>query len=187
MMVEIYGVAGSGKTTYVRKQKCYKAVKPGFLLKLRTLFFFLIFDSLFFLRYLFFFTGSNKKKILFTIIFKLRLVEILKDSSPKINRIYDQGPIYSLCRLLNKSRPEERKRAADLLDTLISRINSVFDETIYLRCDAMVALHRVLKRNTSHMYKKRDPESVMQDIALWNRNFDYIHSKIHSQVVVSSN
>ena len=115
------------------------------------------------------------------------MVKILKAGSPGANQIYDQGPVYSLCRRMNKSRPEERKRAADLLDTLISRINSVFDETIYLRCDAMVALHRVLKRNTSHMYKKRDPESVMQDIALWNRNFDYIHSKIHSQVVVSSN
>ena len=39
MMAEIYGVAGSGKTTYVSKQEHYKAVRPGFLLKLRTFFF----------------------------------------------------------------------------------------------------------------------------------------------------
>lgn len=186
MMAEIYGIAGSGKTTYIKNQNSYQAIKPGFSIKIWTFFLFLILDSPLFIKHVFLFDGYNKKKILFAIIYKLRMVEVMRKSSPKINHIYDQGPIYSLCRLLNKSGAMELRKTGKLVDVLISRIKSVFEETIYLRCDDHVALERVLKRNTSHTYKKRDQESVMQDIAVWKKNYDYIHSRINSQIILNN-
>ncbi len=187
MMAEIYGVAGSGKTTYVRKQNRYHAINPGFFQKNLAFVRFLFMDLPLFLRHVFLIEGYNKKKIFFVIIYKLQLAEIMKKDSSKTHRIYDQGPIYSLCRLLNKSSSAEHERIADLVDILIERIKRVFDETIYINCDDQVALQRVLNRDTSHMYKERDRESVMSDIAVWKKNFDYIHSRIDSRVIVNNN
>ncbi len=182
MIIEVYGIAGAGKSTYVIDNSNMVKVKVSLLLKLRVLLRLLTKDLLPFLRLSIRFRDKKRRKIVFFIFYKMNAAELLGDNS-KEKMIYDQGPIYNLSRLLYKSTDEEWEKNRHDIDKLLQRMKKVYDETIYLRCPVNIVLHRLHTRSKSHFAKKLDETETKKRLGRWEVSYEFIQEKLNSKVI----
>jgi len=182
MIIEVYGIAGSGKSTWVKQQNGMIKVKVSLWLKIRVLLRLLARDLAPFLRLTFCFKNKDKRSIVFFIFYKLNAAELLARSKKKM-LVYDQGPIYNLSRLIYKSTPDEQKNCQNQLNKLLDRIKKVYDETVYLRCPVDIVLERIHGREKYHFARIVDEQEARQRLERWESSYELIREQLNSTVI----
>jgi thymidylate kinase len=182
MIIEVYGIAGSGKSTWVKKQNGMKKVRVSLLLKIRVLIRMLTRDLIPILRLASRFRESDKHSIVFFIFYKMNAAELLARSE-KQNLVYDQGPIYNLSRLHYKSSQDEQERSAREIIKLLERIRQTYDQTVYLRCPVDLVLGRIHNREKEHFARRIDEQEARQRLGRWEDSYEFIHEQLQSTVI----
>ncbi len=182
MIIEVYGIAGSGKSTWLKRQSGMAKVQVSAWVKLQVLLRLLTRDFLPFLRLIFRFRSNHKRSIVFFIFYKMNVAELLSRNEKK-KLIYDQGPIYNLSRLLYKSSPEEQERSGREVEKLLWRIRQVYDETVYLRCPVDIVLGRIHSRDKEHFARNVEEEEARQRLGRWEQSYELIREKLQSTVI----
>lgn len=182
MIVEVYGIAGSGKSTWVKRQTGMAKVRVSPWLKLRVLLRLLTRDMIPLLCLAFRFRDNLKRKIVFFIYYKLNVAELLARKE-NIKMIYDQGPIYNLSRLHYKSSPGEQERSSREMEKLLERIRQVYDDTVYLRCPVDIVLGRIHGRDKEHFARRVDEEEARQRLGRWEQSYEFICERLQSTII----
>jgi len=182
-VIEIYGVAGSGKSTYIYNQKKYHPVKLALIIK-SILFLWSMLVNWKSLIKLKFFTKSTKKtRILLFIYYKINVVKYIKKFK-KGTYIYDQGPVYSYVRLCKNIGYEKEILKNEINEIRIVKKNTL-SHTIFIKCDKKTCLKRVKIRKKDHPYKQMSITKALLDIELWETEFKKVARYLSSEISVS--
>lgn len=182
MIIEVYGIAGAGKSTFVSKNNNLVKVNVSAFLKARVLIRLLTRDLLPFLRLSFRFNDSERRSIVFFIFYKLNAAELLGRYG-KLKYIYDQGPIYNLSRLLYKSTADDWQNNRADIEMILRRIRNAYDETVYLRCPVDIVLQRIRTRDKSHFVKNVENDEARNRLSRWEQSYEFILKKLNSTVI----
>ena len=182
VIIEVYGIAGAGKSTYVKKNNNMVKVNVSVFLKLRVLLRLLTHDLRPLLRLTFRFRDPDRRGIVFFIFYKLNAAELLARKG-KLKYIYDQGPIYNLSRLLYKSTADEWQKNQSDFELLLQRIRNAYDETVYLRCPVDIVMERILNRDKSHFAQKVETDEARSRLSKWEQSYEFIQAKLNSNVI----
>ena len=182
VIIEVYGIAGAGKSTYVKKNNNMVKVNVSVFLKLRVLLRLLTHDLRPLLRLTFRFRDPDRRGIVFFIFYKLNAAELLARKG-KLKYIYDQGPIYNLSRLLYKSTADEWQKNQSDFELLLQRIRNAYDETVYLRCPVDIVMERIRNRDKSHFAQKVETDEARSRLSKWEQSYEFIQAKLNSNVI----
>lgn len=185
-VTEIYGVAGSGKSTFVLKHNEYESLQ--LIIYVKIIIFIWAFISNIGNIYRINRAVSSLKyfRTLCFLFYKKEMITYVKKYKNG-SFIYDQGPIYNYVSLRKKICKQHEKLIQKELNQIFESIKNQLDDTIYLKCDINAALNRVILRQKDHKYKKIVWEKALSDIALWEDEYERVAKLLSSKKIISLN
>ena len=181
-VTEIFGIAGSGKTTYVSEQSEYLLLSLSRWKKV-TIFIWVVLSEMNILAKSVKVTGSLQYiRALSFVLYKLKMVSIFKKNN-KNNYIYDQGPIFNYVLLRTIINGKNHHKLEKELDKIFHRIKNNLDESIYLVCDLDTAIDRIYEREKKHIYKNMRRSKALEDLEIWQQEYDRVAMLLSSKRV----
>ena len=179
-VTEIFGIAGSGKTTYVNEQNEYEMLSLSRWKKV-IIFLWVIFLEMNVLAKSVKITkGFRYIRGLSFVLYKLKMVSIFKKKY-KNNYIYDQGPIFNYVLLRTILNSKNHHKLEKELDKIFHRIKNNLDESIYLVCDLDIAIDRIYEREKNHIYKNMRRSKALKDLEIWQQEYDRVAGLLSSK------
>ena len=179
-VTEIFGIAGSGKTTYVSEQSEYLLLTLSRWKKV-SIFIWVVLSEINVLVKSVKVTGSLQYiRGLSFVLYKLKMVSIFKKKY-KDNYIYDQGPIFNYVLLRTLINSKNHHKLEKELDKIFHRIKNNLDESIYLVCDLDIAIDRIYEREKNHIYKNMRRSKALKDLEIWQQEYDRVARLLSSK------
>jgi len=183
---EIYGLPGSGKSTFVRKHPEFTALQLPKSFKLLVFIWAILTEIKAITKFIWALRSTKYFRELCFIHYKLKVISTVKKHKNGAI-IYDQGPLYSYVLLKKKLDSIQHEQSKAQLEDIISKIESNLDGSIYLVCDVNTSLSRVLNRKKEHIYKNMDIEEAVNDLMKWETEFEKINERLSSKRLVTEN
>ncbi|MBP3193933.1 hypothetical protein [Natronogracilivirga saccharolytica] len=179
-VTEIFGIAGSGKTTYACDQREYELLTLS-RWKKAAIYLWAVFSEMNVLAKSVKATGSLRYiRALSFVLYKLKMVSVFKKKN-KNNYLYDQGPIFNYVLLRTLINYSNHSGLQKELDEIFNRIKNNLDESIYLECDLKVAIDRIFEREKNHIYKNMSRSKALKDLELWQQEYDRVAELLASK------
>lgn len=183
---EIYGLAGSGKSTYAKKHDEYAVLQLPKSIKFFIFTWSILAEMTAILKNIWILKNPRFFRDLSFIYYKLYVISMVKKHKNGAF-IYDQGPLYNYAFLNTKLNPAQRHRAQVYLEEIFARIEEKLDGSIYLVCDVDTSITRVLNREKDHIYKNMSLKEAVNDLRKWETEFKKIAQRLSSERVESNN
>lgn len=184
-VAEIFGVAGSGKSTFAKYNQDYEILQISLLAKV-CIYTWAVLSNV--NRILF--SGREFKKmellrIMCHIYYKLEVVALYKRFKTG-SFLYDQGPIYHYVQLRRRMNKYQIELPEKELDHILEQIRTKLDDSIFLECDSVTSMHRVKKREKNHYFKILGRIEILEEIRSWEVEFEQVADQLSSKKMVSN-